>query len=138
MNKIFLCLLAIIITTNISMAESYYCEGNDNSGRHYNFEYNPSENECKFFLYTGNIKTDPAVDFLMKTAGIKIRQDAEQQVLKHYQEQYNSCMKDRQIAADAYRKGQCKKLEIKRYTVGSKKCEDKYLNGNKIFSSCFD
>lgn len=118
MNKIFLCLLAIIIATNISMAESYLCE-DIVDGMSYKLEYIPGSNNCNSFLNNEKYKNDPYM-------------------VKFFQEQYQACMQDEQIAINAYKKGKCKALTVKRYNVGSKKCEDKFLNGNKIFSGCFD
>ena len=129
--------IALLFASNVSMAESYLCQGVDaNTNMSYSFEYNPVVNECKFFLYSGDIKTDKTVDFLQKEAGIPNRQAAEAQVLKHYQDHYNDCMRDREVAANDYRQGKCKKLVVKSYTNGSQKCEDKYLDGKKVSGSC--
>ena len=133
--KIFvLFILAILFSTNISIADIYYCEAEDSSGI-YKVEYNPNVNECNYYLNTNNMKTDPGLILIMAMSDKKV---TEQEARKCFQQQYNSCMKSRRLATEAYRKGQCKKLQIKRYNVGSQKCEDRYLNGKKIFGSCTD
>ena len=136
--KIGICILmGLLFASNISMADSYLCEGTDvRTNRTYSFEYNPAVNECKFFLYSGDIKTDKTVDILMEEGRSRNRQDAERMVLKWYQEQYDSCMHDRQIAARDYKQGKCKKFVVKSYTKGSQRCEDKYIDGKKVSGYC--
>ncbi|MCQ2754145.1 MAG: hypothetical protein MJ231_03755, partial [bacterium] len=54
------------------------------------------------------------------------------------QQMYQSCIKYDQVAINAYKRGKCKRLTVNKYTDGSKRCEDKYLNGKKIFGGCVD